>query len=267
MLRGSQRTHELIPASSLTTRPGYKNKRRRDGRMTITYATWVAGALGQPGKMPGPSYGLHAALCHRGAELRQIPGSVCHGCYATRDFYETWGPVLVARDRRHGRPGRGEGIHHRDWVEAIVTLTEAWFRRWHNKNPDVSPFDRARARVFRWHDSGDLQGTWHLVKIAEVARRLPDVSFWLPTREQDMVAEFLADGNEIPSNLTVRISADMVDQPPELRSELTDFPTSTVHTGDPLGLVCRALEKRSNKCGNCRACWDARVPVVSYPGH
>ena len=30
---------------------------------------------------------------------------------------------------------------------------------------------------------------------------------------------------------------------------------------------CRAVEARDNHCGPCRACWDRRVRVVSYPQH
>ena len=135
---------------------------------------------------------------------------------------------------------------------------------------------------FRWHDSGDLQGVWHLEKIAAVCARTPSVHHWLPTREYEYVAKFRAAGNEIPPNLTIRLSAHMIDSEPafpdHVRELLADLPVSTVssvpliRSGFQLvegkgSVECRAVEARDNKCGSCRACWDGRVRSVNYPQH
>lgn len=135
---------------------------------------------------------------------------------------------------------------------------------------------------FRWHDSGDLQGVWHLENIVEVCQRTPDVSHWLPTREYEYVAKYLAGGNEIPGNLCVRLSAHMIDSEPVIPVRLQELighlPVSTVSTAPirELGMQivegkgsieCRAVEARDNKCGKCRACWDVRVRSVNYPQH
>ena len=131
---------------------------------------------------------------------------------------------------------------------------------------------------FRWHDSGDLQGVWHLEKIAEVCERTPTVHHWLPTREYGYVAAYLASGKQIPTNLVVRLSAHMIDTEPCLPAALAGFPVSTVSSVpllrqdvqivDGKGSVeCRAVEARDNKCGECRACWDRRVTSVNYPQH
>ena len=131
---------------------------------------------------------------------------------------------------------------------------------------------------FRWHDSGDLQGVWHLENICEVARRTPDVNHWLPTREYSFVSFYLASGKKIPSNLVVRLSAHMIDAEPVLPAELSEFPTSTVSslpksiTGVQIvegkgSIECRAVESRDNRCGPCRACWSADVRNVAYPQH
>lgn len=130
---------------------------------------------------------------------------------------------------------------------------------------------------FRWHDSGDLQGVWHLENIAEVCRRTPTVTHWLPTREYDYIKRFL-ESAAVPDNLCVRLSAHMIDQDPVLPPELEGFPTSTVSSVSLIGtgfqlvegkgsIECRAVEARDNKCGPCRACWDRRVKNVSYPQH
>jgi hypothetical protein len=130
---------------------------------------------------------------------------------------------------------------------------------------------------FRWHDSGDLQSVEHLARIVEVCERTPAVRHWLPTREYEMVSAFRAGGGELPSNLTVRLSAFFVDTEPVIPSDLADLPTSTVHTAGGRAvftaaekrgsIACRAIEARDNQCGPCRACWDRRVTNVSYPQH
>lgn len=123
---------------------------------------------------------------------------------------------------------------------------------------------------FRWHDSGDLQGVWHLENIAAVCERTPDVKHWLPTREIPFVQQFLATGT-VPANL-------VIDAEPVLPAGLVGFPTSAVssvpESSSKFRLVegkgsieCRAVETRDNRCGDCRACWDARVTNVTYPQH
>lgn len=222
----------------------------------------IAGALGHPSKMPGFSYGISAQLCHTGSKLRGVAGSVCSSCYAMTDWYRSWRPLLYGHARRFA------GLGHPLWVEAMVSM--------------ITTKCKAPDNFFRWHDSGDLQGVWHLEKIAAVCARTPGVQHWLPTREYEYVAKFRAAGNEVPSNLTIRLSAHMIDAepaiPPQLQDLLGDMPVSTVSTVplvrsdvkivDGKGSVeCRAVEARDNKCGSCRACWDLRVRSVNYPQH
>jgi hypothetical protein len=259
-------------AVPVSTPPAVTAPRTRRGlplAMSLAEATAIAGSLGQPSKMPGPSYGLDAKRCHRGSIMVNVPGSICSGCFALVAFYATWRPALIARERRHA------GLDHPRWVDAMVRLIS---------------HHAAEAGVFRWHDSGDLQSPEHLERIVEVAERTPTIAQWLPSREYEIVAEVRRrrGGRPFPSNLTIRLSALMIDsEPPRalpgvparpgeivIPPELADLPTSTVHTpGAPPPLagkgsiVCRAVEVRDNKCGPCRACWDPRVRNVSYPQH
>ena len=123
---------------------------------------------------------------------------------------------------------------------------------------------RAGDQHFRWHDSGDLQDLEHLRKIVRVCLNLPRVKFWLPTREYQTVEAYRRMGNAIPANLCIRYSAHLVDGFPPIRYGL---PTSGVHSGESAILaaahVCPA-PKQNMKCGNCRACWDPSVKIVSY---
>jgi len=185
---------------------------------------------------------------------------VCAVCYACTDWYKSWIPLLIGHDRRFA------GLTHPRWVDAMVRMITAKCVGEHS--------------FFRWHDSGDLQGIWHLDNICAVAARTPAVQHWMPTREYDYVSAYLASGKTIPDNLTIRLSAHMIDAEPVLPPELEGFPTSTVstvsqrHVGYETQLVegkgsieCRAVEARDNKCGPCRACWDRRVVNVNYPQH
>jgi hypothetical protein len=225
--------------------------------MPMVRALAIAGSLGEPSKMPGPSYGLDAFVCQKGSELAEIKGSSCEHCYARRNFYKYYHPAIKARYRRQ------RAIHHPEWVEAMIALLE-----------DYLTTDGER--VFRWHDSGDLYSVPHLASICAVAEATPALRHWLPTREYGYVQRYREQGGVIPENLTIRLSAHYVGRVAEVPLALADLPTSTIHEPgtEPIAvsrrrndsISCRAFS-RDNHCGPCRACWDSRVRNVSYPQH
>lgn len=208
--------------------------------MKVSEANEITGGLSRPSKMPGPAYSLPAKDCKIGSILTKIEGTTCHNCYALKGRY-SFPNVQNALTKRL------QSITDPRWVEAIVTLIKSSKTKW-----------------FRWHDSGDIQSVGHLYKIAEICRDLPNVNFWLPTREYEIVKLYRAN-MVIPDNLTIRLSAHNIDAAAPSGYGL---PTSTVHTkGMPIaGEECRAHD-RDNHCGPCRFCWDKTVPNVSYPKH
>ncbi len=122
-----------------------------------------------------------------------------------------------------------------------------------------------RGRVFRWHDSGDIQSAGHLAVIVDVATRTPGTRHWVPTRETRRVRAYIDAGGEIPPNLVIRASAPMVGMPPAGGP----LPTSGVHRHGALpegARECRAFT-RDGACGGCRACWNPATAHVSYPLH
>lgn len=196
----------------------------------------IAGRLGRPSKMPGYAYGIPARHCPVGALLVSISGSVCSSCYALKGRY-VFGSVKKAQDYRF------QSLRHPQWVEALTFMIK--FRA---------------CEHFRWHDSGDLQGLWHLDNIAEVARRCPETVFWIPTRETRVVRQYLDLHGQFPNNLVVRVSGTMIDGPAPAA-----YPnTSTVVTDGSQN--CPAYTQ-GGVCGSCRACWDPTVRNVSYPKH
>lgn len=207
---------------------------------TLRDATAIAGTLGKPSKMPGMSYGISAKLCNVGAKLAKIAGSVCHGCYALKANY-SYPSVMKAHIKR------ADSLYADGWVNAMVLQ-----------------ITKSKTEYFRWHDSGDLQSLQHLLNIVAVAEALPNVQFWLPTREKKIVNTYIDTFGAVPANLIVRVSAAMIDA--DAPMGFTN--TSTVHDKrtEVVGFECKAY-LNNNKCGDCRACWNRDVANVSYRKH
>jgi hypothetical protein len=212
---------------------------------TRKQAQELAGSVTKTKKMPSDSYSLPAQACITGSKLVNVKGSVCEDCYALKGNYHRYAKTIQPAQYK-----RLESIKSPLWVESMIKLIG-------NK-----PF-------FRWHDSGDLQSVDHLAKIATIARHLVNTTFWLPTREYDIVKDFLKT-ETVPVNLVIRLSAMFKDQPAKLPQSLKGYAnilTSTVHDQTELdGFKCVA-PSQGGKCGSCRACWDNTVTNVSYKAH
>mgnify|MGYP003148238665 CR=1 FL=1 len=191
----------------------------------------IGGSLSRPSKMPGWSIGLPAKECKTGSKLRKVKDSVCYNCYALKGCY-VFPDVQAAQYRRL------EATKSPLWTGAMVHLINS-----------------KKSKEFRWHDSGDVQGEDHLMKIFAVCRLTPSVKHWLPTREA-WVKHFLPMG---PDNLVIRFSMPMVDQPAAGGWDNT----STVVTS---GATCPAA-KQNNECKDCRACWNKDIKNISYGKH
>lgn len=225
--------------------------------MLLAEALAITGSLSKPSKMPGYSYGLpagralwvdksnpiiKAAGCNVGGKLWGMKDTTCSKCYALKGNY-------VFKHVKQAQQKRLEGVYNPLWVEAMVDVLYM----------TVDPNEP----YFRWHDSGDILGLWHLVNIVEVCRKTKAIKHWLPTREVQVVHEYIKLYGEFPANLTVRISATKIDGKPNTFYKNT----STVHDKlEVIGKKCPA-PIQDNKCGECRACWDKRVTNVSYCKH
>lgn len=215
----------------------------REAGKTITIARLdeTVGGLSKPSKMPWYSYSLPALACRVGSMLRDIPNSVCSKCYAMKGRYQ-FPNVAAAMERRLTRMN----ISPIMWAG---TMRELLARK-----------ARGQVQYFRWHDSGDLQHPAHLAAIMWIARELPHVKFWLPTKEYHLISANRKELAEI-DNLTVRVSAAKIGG---TRTADDVFPTSSV--GADTGFKCPAYDN-GGKCGDCRACWDKTVLNVDYPLH
>ena len=180
-----------------------------------------------------------ASYCNVGSKLRTVKGSTCATCYAMRGKY----PIPVVNDALERRYA---SLDNPEWANAMAHM--------------INTLDIAH---FRWHDSGDVKSVAHLTQIVEVARMTPNTEHWLPSREYQIVEDYLDTGT-VPDNLVIRTSAPMVDGP---AVSVRGLPTSTVirHT-EPDTFICQS-KSRGNRCGSCRACWNPDIPNVAYPWH
>ena len=209
--------------------------------ITLKHARDIAGTLGKPSKMPGFAYGISAFNCKTGSKLANVKGSVCEGCYARKANYK-YPSVMLAHQKREANLGSAE------WVQAMILQIE-----------------KTGTTHFRFHDSGDLQSTGHLKAIVNIALALPNVSFWLPTKEKGMLATAKRAGLIIPDNLTIRLSAAMVDSD-KVNATLTGNVSLVQDKVELQGFHCKAPEQQG-KCESCRACWNKDIPVIVYFKH
>ena len=198
--------------------------------------TWKAlnaltGGLSAPSKMPSYGWSIPAQECKVGSILRKQPGSTCESCYALKGRY-VFPSVRDALRRR---------------LDAWKADRAGW------RDAMVESIRKRGLPYFRWFDSGDLQGPEMLADIIRIARALPEVRFWLPTREYALARR----ARILPPNLTLRVSAPKV-------GSIVPFEVSSTVEGP--GSPCPA-PKQGNACGDCRKCWDKSVPMVSYKKH
>ena len=196
--------------------------------------------LTKTSKMPGKSFSISAFECQTGSKLAEVEGSVCHKCYARRGFYHM-------SSVKNAQAYRLELMKASNFVDIMV-------------------MEIGNEKYFRWFDSGDVQSVSDCLKIIAIAERTPKTKHWVPTKEPKYWAKALKMVKQ-PKNLIVRLSAPMKDA--KVSPTWTRW-TSSVATSEavrPLsGHVCPA-PTQNNTCGDCRACWDKRVPTIVYKEH
>ena len=207
--------------------------------MLIKEANKIIISLSDPDKMPGYAYGLPAWECKTGAKLAKVPGSVCSGCYAMKGNYTRF-PAI-----RESQYKRLKAIRHPLWVRAMAAK--------------INSVAVSKHKFFRWHDAGDVQDLRHLAKIFKVCRLTPDIKHWMPTREA-WIKPYIT-SNRKPSNLVIRFSGTMIDQP-----EVMSWPNTSTVTTTPGSRTCSAPDN-AGQCGSCRKCWNPEIKNISYGKH
>lgn len=220
--------------------------------MNHEMAKRITGGASRPSKMPGLSWNIPATLCKVGSALRAVPGSTCSGCYALKGRYM----FPNVQNAMHKRLDLYNKAHENG------TIT-----RWYEAMAYYAMSRRSKG-FFRFFDSGDLQSVQMMHDLCIVANMAPNTKFWLPTREYGIVLDFIRGGYTIPQNMVVRLSSPIVDAFTYPRITGWNITYSAVHTKTPVSgaFVCPAYTQEG-KCGECRACWNTKSLLVSYPKH
>jgi hypothetical protein len=222
---------------------------RTEIRATLKSLRAQTGTLTKASKMPGLGFSLPALeSCPTGARLALIPGSVCSRCYALRGNF-TFRNVKFSHRRNlrlvqaaiEGGPETREA-----WVSAMVDL----IRR------------TSKVDVFRIHVSGDFFSVEYFLLWVEIARRLPEMRFWAPTRESqiDRLGAMVA-----PANLLIRYSGPMIGE--KTRSQGPASMVLRKGQEPPEGVNKCPAYTQGGACLDCRNCWDRDVAQVGYPEH
>jgi len=200
-------------------------------------------AVSSTSKMPSKSFGYSAKRCLVGSKLRDVKGSTCENCYAMKGAF-TWSSYKNVEAKRFD----------------LITNHPITF-----KEGMIKGLRKFKEPEFRWFDSGDVQSVDMANIILDICEATPNLTHWIPSRESKIWKDTLAD-RDLPSNVTLRISATMIDGKPSKQFDNT----STVHTSEsniPLGTHICPAPKQAGKCGDCRACWNREVKNVSYHKH
>ena len=227
-----------------------------EGRVTLT----------APAKMPGYSWSIPAGkTCPsaRATVKEYGQAAVCASCYVVD--LET---------------GNGRGNYRFPTVQTAQARRFSWLLRCLKNDPQEAvdglvalvsaAVEFTGDNVFRVHDSGDLFNAayidvWHGVAVA-----LPDVKFWIPTREylRDVQLPALRRLASL-QNVSVRPSAAVVGQAAPIVDGLSAG-TAVALPGDvPTGhKVCPATSTDEASCDahDCRMCWTKDIPVA-YMAH
>lgn len=215
-------------------------------------------SLSKPSKMPGHSWSLRAGDTCPSAKLTVRDfgrAAICDGCYAKGGMYRMPN-VRDAQQRRFD--WLVDSMHGDDGDSAILGL--------------VSLIERTGNAEFRVHDSGDFFTPAYVAIWTEVCKRLPDVRFWIPTREwyrdHPLMMARLRELAALP-NVALRPSAAVIgDDAPEVEG-LDAGTTVAFHDAPPADhWICPATATEKKACDDhgCRKCWDPTVKVA-YIAH
>ena len=203
------------------------------------------GTLSVPSKMPSYSFSIPAQKCITGSKLRLKKNSTCSSCYALKGRYV----FPNVKEALFNRLNKMNSLGFDKWTELMTELIAR----------------KEKSGFFRWHDSGDLQSIDHLKAIVQIANNLPQIKFWLPSREVKIIKDYINDGNVIPDNLNIRISAFFIGSALNPK-ELKRLGCTGSSVGFKSSFNCPS-SKQGNKCLDCRACWNKSVDNVNYHLH
>ena len=165
---------------------------------------------------------------------------VCKSCYAKKGFYHM--PVVKAVRENNLIASKKVGFAHH-----MITL-----------------INKDKNKYFRWFDSGDVYSLDFLYTIINICRYTPDTKHWLPTKSRELFSQEAWKDLEALPNVTVRYSSPSVIGTYEEKHGST---VSSVIKKSTKDLFYCPASNQKGKCGDCKACWNKNLKVVSYLKH
>ena len=210
----------------------------------------IHGGLSKPAKMRGAtSYGLPARVtCPVGSRLIRVAESVCSKCYGDNRGNYCRPNVKAAQARRLDcvKAAIGSFLGLRRFIRAMSQ-------------------DLTKPR-HRWHDTGDTFDPRYALAIVAIARRTPEVSHHLPTKERGMWRNMIREYRDRwPRNLVVRVSALKFGAPPPLA--LSGLCANAVDSGQADHACPVRGGDDSCEAHGCFVCWDPEVYSVDFHRH
>jgi hypothetical protein len=122
-------------------------------------------------------------------------------------------------------------------------------------------------KYFRWHSSGDIINLDYLKGMIEVAKKCKQTKFLAFTKQFEIVNEYLASGEKIPSNLKIVFSAwdkeFTFKNPYNLPIAYLEFKKKELNPSIPQNAY-----KCSGECKSCKVCWFLkRKQSVKFTQH
>lgn len=273
-----------IPAPSIT----YAYRVHGLSKRPLTRASLLTGTT----KMVCPSFSLPAGpagklggTCLQANNQRLIEEPalyICRSCYATKGNYLYTNMQLAQGVRK-----RWIQLQLKAGADALAEAFLVALQDYRSKRRVVEVADRRLTidqSYFRIHDSGDVYwaGDDYYLFWLKMAWLLPDVYFWMPTRDHH-VARFhqLVQDAPPPSNLTVRPSAlHFQDEPPVVDGFAAGSTSAYNDLADiaiDADFDCPAYAgAKAHTCLNgpgpdgesaCRACWTHPHLSINYAPH
>lgn len=237
---------------------------KRFPRISRILSTGVEVSLSTPSKMPCYSWSIPAVTTCPGAKIsmkRAGENAVCHECYATAGFYNMPSTTNAQLTRR---AWIAQSLAHDNGAEFVSVMVDMI----------TQSVRAARVPLFRGHDSGDFYSVAYIRVWIKIARALPNVRFWFPTRSWVVpnLLEALQEFGNLP-NVSLRPSALALDEPAPVISGFAAGTTVArslpVMESLPGHKVCPAtVPGNSPKCADngCFDCWD-RESAKAYLLH
>lgn len=186
-------------------------------------------------------------------------------------------PVITCRDDAPCKKVKG-GCYCMKGHQTYPNVCGAYYRNWRIWNESPDKFEEqlnamltfAGIRLFRYNDAGEIPDIKFLAMMFRVAEKHPEVQFLTYTKKYDIVNRFLDEGNEIPSNLTIRFSAWdkdwAVPNPYNLPLAYVDFKDKSLNPEIPKNAF-RCPGNGNATCSSCQVCFKKAVRSVVFDQH